>query len=215
MSSPVESAEGVHGDPYDEPMAEPQAKDAPTPGNRERLIELSAQIFADDGFAAGSVRDLAKRLDMTTGAIYSNFRNKGDLLAAAVDLRVQQNMEQMRDAATVPEFVAEIFEQSEERTQMRALLLEAAVAARTDPKVREQVKATQEPRFESWAAAYADWMAANDVSEDIDPEALLTVLWSIELGLGVLEAMGIERSTPDQRAVVIRKLLEGLEGASA
>ena len=184
------------------------------PDNRQRLLDLGASVFASEGYAAVSVRDLAQALGITTGALYSSFRNKGDLLAQVVDAKVREDMEQERSTDSVPEFVAQIFDNFEDRVQMRALLLEAAVASRTDPGVAEKMLAEHRKRFESWLAAYEGWQVDQEVDPSLDMRSLLTFLWSIELGLGVLEALDIDHSDPADRAEVIRHFLHSLEHTS-
>ena len=39
----------------------------PTPTTRERLLDLAAEVFAEEGYGAVSVRDLARRSSLTTG----------------------------------------------------------------------------------------------------------------------------------------------------
>jgi AcrR family transcriptional regulator len=59
--------------------------------NRARLLQLGAALFASQGYAQVSVRDLAARLGVSTGAIYSNFPSKGDLLAEILEVRVRED----------------------------------------------------------------------------------------------------------------------------
>ena len=100
--------------------------------NRERLLVLGASLFATQGYAQVSVRDLAARLGVTTGAIYSNFNSKGELLAAVLDVRITADMERSersRPGSWLPQVVHGSFLRASERGQMRALLLEAAAAS--------------------------------------------------------------------------------------
>ena len=53
---------------------------------RSRLIELAGDIFAEEGYAAASTRDIAHRSGLSSGAIYGTFRGKADLLAASLRL---------------------------------------------------------------------------------------------------------------------------------
>jgi len=43
---------------------------------RALLLEVATGAFAEEGYAAVSVRDLARRTSLTTGAIYAHFLNK-------------------------------------------------------------------------------------------------------------------------------------------
>ena len=61
---------------------------------RATLLEVAADTFERDGYGATSVRDLADRSGMTTGAIYAHFRGKANLLAEAVKLRLERDLEE-------------------------------------------------------------------------------------------------------------------------
>src|SRR3954452_11648633 len=92
---------------------------------RERLISLAAQMFADEGYAAASVRDLAARSGMTSGAIYGNFKGKADLLVAAVDARLSADLEEPPPELNgVTEVTVYHSAHHEDRKTLRALLLE-------------------------------------------------------------------------------------------
>jgi AcrR family transcriptional regulator len=183
--------------------------------NRERLLALSATLFATQGYAQVSVRDLAAQLDVTTGAIYSNFRSKGDLLAAVLEVRIREDMERSQRTRTdlwLPDAVHESFIRSSERIQMRALLLEAGAAARTDTDLRESLRPPLTALTSQWIEDYRAWQQFGKVDPDIDIPTLLTVLWAIELGMGVLEAQGVVGVKPASMADFIGTFLQAIEG---
>ena len=68
---------------------------------RARLLELAAQVFAEEGYGAVSVRDLPRRSYLTTGAIYAHFLNKAELLVEAIDARVAADVETSRDRTDI------------------------------------------------------------------------------------------------------------------
>jgi AcrR family transcriptional regulator len=187
--------------------------------NRARLLELSASLFATEGYAQVSVRDLAAKLGMTTGAIYSNFKSKGDLLAAVLDVRIEADMERAErsrsDFVWLPQVVHESFLRTSERSQMRALLLEAAATSRTDRVLRESVHPTLAALLSRWNDDYRSWQQASDVDPDVDMADLCTVLWAIELGTGVLEAEDAVQVHAGSLAEFIGGFLESLEGEGA
>jgi TetR/AcrR family acrAB operon transcriptional repressor len=185
--------------------------------NRARLLQLGAALFASQGYTHVSVRDLAARLGVSTGAIYSNFRSKSDLLAAILEVRIREDMERsLRSQPDVwlPEAVQDSFLRLPERQQMRALLLEASAAARTDRDLRESLRPTLTALIDRWVEDYRAWQRFGKVDPAIDMADLVTLLWSIELGLGVLEAQGAARSSPAVMADFVGMILESLEGRS-
>ncbi|MFD4293586.1 TetR/AcrR family transcriptional regulator [Rhodococcus sp. NPDC058505] len=48
---------------------------------RRRLLEAAAEEFAERGFAAARLAEIARRAGFTKGAVYSNFESKQDLFA--------------------------------------------------------------------------------------------------------------------------------------
>jgi AcrR family transcriptional regulator len=51
---------------------------------RARVLQVALELFAEQGFAATSTRELSERLGFTKAALYYYFRTKDDLLAALV-----------------------------------------------------------------------------------------------------------------------------------
>lgn len=57
----------------------------PKPAVREAITAAAAQGFAEDGFAAASVADIARRAGVSTGNVYRYFPSKEALFEAVVD----------------------------------------------------------------------------------------------------------------------------------
>jgi AcrR family transcriptional regulator len=185
---------------------------------RARLIELAAEVFAEEGYAAASIRDLASRSGLSSGAIYGTFRGKAELLAEAVDTIIASDVEALPPAVmqqTLPEIDAYQYKHARKRERVRALLLEAAVAARADPDVRVRLRDAMEPRIEMATEAHEEWRDRAGVDPALDMRALVTLIWSADLGLGVLDALGVE--LPDETAwsELMRRLLTSLEAPDA
>ena len=180
---------------------------------RQRLLELATQVFADEGYAAVSVRDLARRSSLTTGAIYAHFLNKAELLVEAIDARVAADVETSRDRTdlTFRDYLTELNRRYPERSDLRALLVEGATAARSDANVRERITAEQVERFASWVAEYEAAQERGDLDPEVDMRAAVLMLWSLELGLGVVEALGLEPPDPDAWADLTNRLVRSIE----
>jgi AcrR family transcriptional regulator len=52
---------------------------------RERIVDAAVAVFADQGYAASSTRDIAARAGVTQGLVTYHFASKGDLWRAAAD----------------------------------------------------------------------------------------------------------------------------------
>ncbi len=52
--------------------------------SKEHILQTAVSLFSKQGFAAVSMRDLAKAVDMSTAALYHHFSNKQALYLSAV-----------------------------------------------------------------------------------------------------------------------------------
>ncbi|MBU3700526.1 MAG: TetR family transcriptional regulator [Acidimicrobiia bacterium] len=142
---------------------------------RRALIGLAAELFANRGYAQTSIRDVARQASMTTGAIYGHFRNKADLLAAAIELRTATDLEgQVFARGPGPvhiQSLRKIATDYQKRRQFRALIVEAAAASHTDPETRDHVRDEQLAHLGSWIAGYE---ANREELEKIHPSTSTT-----------------------------------------
>ena len=75
------------------------ARTRPTRGAvRERILEAAGRAFAERGFEAASLDEIAQAAGFTKGAIYSNFRTKDDLILALMDDQVTDRLASSADA---------------------------------------------------------------------------------------------------------------------
>ena len=191
-----------------EPALEPEQH-----GTRARLLELAAQVFAEEGYGAVSVRDLARRSSLTTRAIYAHFLNKAELLVEAIDARVAADVETF--AGSDRHHLSGLPDRPQpplpRRADLRALLLEGATAARNDAAVRERLTAEQGERLNSWVAEYEAAQDRGELDPEVDMRAAVLLLWSLELGLGVVEALGLDPPDADAWADLTNRLIRSIE----
>jgi AcrR family transcriptional regulator len=187
---------------------------------RATLLDVAAEAFEQEGYGATSVRDLAERSDLTTGAIYAHFRGKANLLAEAVKLRLNRDLEdygrRRYGHATLADWLARNFRDYRHRRAMRVLLLEGAAAARTDEQARDLLHDLLAAKQAEWAAIYREIWAVEALDPEVDPAAFMELLWAAELGFGVLEAYGIEPPKPSVLSRTVGRMVRALgSGGSA
>lgn len=183
------------------------------PLTRDRLLELAGEVFAEEGYASVSVRDLARRMSLTTGAIYAHFLNKADLLVEAIDARVDADVDTPREGleTTFRDYLVALNRRFAERAALRALLLEGATAARNDPAVRERLLGEQRERLGSWVAEYEAAQERGELDAAVDMRTAVLMLWSMELGVGVIEALGLEPPDADAWAELTGRFMQSIE----
>lgn len=163
---------------------------------RQALVDLAAEMFAEHGYVQTSIRDIARRGSLTSGAIYGHFRNKADLLVEAINQQTAEELEsQTVGVSDEPDYVEALTRTARtypERKQLRALILQGAAASLTDDETRVRLREEQLAHLDVWIDGYKRHREAQGIDPNVDVQTMVELTWAIELGLGVLEAIGIE-----------------------
>jgi AcrR family transcriptional regulator len=191
-------------------VAEPLTQKARA--TRAALVRSASELFIEQGYGAVSVRDLARRTQVTSGAIYGHFRNKADVLVAAIAEHIDSDLYLAPDGrAGFRAYMHRQWKSYRSREGLRALLVEAAAAARVDPEVKRQLHELQTTKLGEWKAIYHDLQEKEGLDPTVDMDAVLTMLWAAELGLGLLEAWEVELPKPATWGRVVERFIGSLE----
>jgi AcrR family transcriptional regulator len=179
---------------------------------RAALVRSAAELFEREGYGAVALRDVARENDVTTGAIYGHFRNKADLLAAAIADRIETDLvaPTRGTGASLTETLTAQARAYPSRSGMRALLVEGAHAAHVDHEAGRTIGAVLEARIDEWRDQYHGVQAGGQFP-GMDMDVLLVVLLAMEVGLGILEAAAVDLPDPAAWSATVRRLLEGVE----
>lgn len=180
---------------------------------RDALIDLAAQRFATQGYAQTSMRDLERDGPVTLAAIYSHFKNKADLLVAAINRRISADLEERPADAPPAQVVDRLTEAAlafPEREQLRSLLVQAAAACQTDEETRDRVRQAQREHVDAWTAAYHANRERLGLDPVVDIDTAVLYTWAVELGLGMLEAFDMAPASPEHWAEIQNRLAASL-----
>jgi len=179
---------------------------------RAALVRSAGEMFEREGYGAVSLRDVARHNDVTTGAIYGHFRNKADLLAAAIADRIDTDLvaPTRGTGASIPETLAWQAERYRDRVGLRALLVEGAHAAHVDDEAGRTIGEVLRARLDEWGGQYREVQSRGGF-DGVDMDALVTLLLAMELGLGVLEATGVDLPAPPVWSATVRHVLDAIE----
>ncbi|HJM35558.1 MAG TPA: TetR/AcrR family transcriptional regulator [Acidimicrobiales bacterium] len=178
----------------------------------DRLLEAAADLFAEKGYEQAGVAEIARRAGVTTGAIYSRYTGKADLLQDAVKnhapteitrlLRAEDNDQSPKDIlADIGEHLLDDLHES------TGIFIEALVAARRDPDlaiVLHQL-ATQEDG--EVAKILEAGQASGIIDQDLDNLALVRLAHAIGYGMNVTRLLGLELPTKDSWTEVINRVI--------
>ncbi|BDZ63939.1 TetR/AcrR family transcriptional regulator [Agromyces mangrovi Wang et al. 2018] len=73
------------------PKRKPRGEYAKSAATRSAILDAALEVFAESGFRAGSLREIAARVGMSEAGLLHHFRNKGALLRAVLDHRDEQS----------------------------------------------------------------------------------------------------------------------------
>lgn len=69
------------------PPPRTRGKYAKTEATRQTILDAALEVFADGGYRAGSLREVAQRVGMSEAGLLHHFRSKSALLQAVLDRR--------------------------------------------------------------------------------------------------------------------------------
>ena len=182
----------------------------------ERLVLAAAEVFAEKGYEGAGVAEIARRAGFTTGAIYSRFSGKADLLAEAIRSSSQHEFDRLfaehAFEGRAPDLLATVGAHlvTREPEPGQALLLGAFAAARRHPEVADLLREHLTSRAERLAALVDDGKASGLVDPALDTASV--VHFAHAVGLGFLLYQAVEAENPDAYAwsAVIRRVLEAV-----
>jgi AcrR family transcriptional regulator len=187
---------------------------ATEPSTRERLIAAAEEVFLEQGYDGTRLQDVARRAGLTTGAVYSNFRGKSELLFEAIGARGAREVDELLTAvpsSSLPAALRVLGRQVVARDD-RPLLVDAVTAARRDPDLADHLRERFEER-ESWfASLITEAAAAGAVDPSLDAEALSRFLLTVALGTLVVRTLDLPAPDSDAWGAVIDRLVASVEG---
>lgn len=180
----------------------------------KRLLEAAAAAFVEHGFEAARVAQIARRAGFTTGAIYSRWPGKRDLMVAAVRYVVPKCMHlpPANDDASARETLAAVGAglMSTADVIARDVMFEACVSARRDDSFRAAVADSMEEEATKLSAIVARGKAEGSIDPDLSTNAIVALYQAISLGMHlVISSQPEEHHVPSEEwDALISRLLE-------
>jgi AcrR family transcriptional regulator len=175
---------------------------------RTRLLDAARRVFAEQGYAGTRIADVVREAGLSTGAVYSRFRSKNDLLReavvghASVDGALPAGAERVAD---VVERHAASFDAP--LTLHEAVRLEAHVAARREPEVARAIEEAQDRWRESIEPLLSQALLDGTIADDVDPDAVLFFVRTMSLGLLLQRAAGTKAPDATGWADLVHRLI--------
>ena len=116
----------------------PESRSAQT---TRRLLEAAAEEFIERGYEAARVSEVARRAGVTSGAAYARWRDKTEVMVAALDYIFEQilpnrRLETLEGEMQPPDLIVMLGECLLEHNDRREVLVQVFGSARNNEKIR-------------------------------------------------------------------------------
>jgi AcrR family transcriptional regulator len=173
---------------------------------RARLLNAAQEVFAERGFFAASVEEVAERAGFSMGAVYSNFDTKADLFLALFEehiaRQVQEYLALLASAETVEEQARAAADHwmryVREHPEYFPLFLEFAAYAAREPRLLASLATRLRALHEAFTRMVAGGAAEHGI--DLRPETaaqLGVVVTALANGLALAKLADPE-AVPDE-----------------
>ena len=189
------------------------ATDAPhtSDGITDRLLTAAIEVFTERGIEKAGVALIARRAGLTTGAIYSRWEGKQDLLLDALDVVLMQQIAQLLavgpDASAADVLGSLGADLMNREVAGDALMLEALVMARRDPAFRTTLRGRMAEEESHLATLIDNGKDAGIIDPTLSTRAILTLCQAISLGFMVMGAIEKPTADADEWNTVIHRLV--------
>ena len=152
----------------------------------ERLLDAAVDVFAERGFEAARVAEIARRAGLTTGAIYARWQSKRDLIVEAVRHIVGQYVHASSVVAATPArdvlAVLGADPASARDARIRQVVLEAMVSARRDDSFRAAVSDAMGEARAGLSSIVAQGKADGSIDPSLSTPAVVALCQCLGLG---------------------------------
>ena len=178
--------------------------------DEDLLIQAAAEVFAERGYAGAGVAEIARRAGVTTGAIYSRYSGKSELLLEALKRSFVLHIGEAISSAISGENKVGSFDQggggirsiglvaSDEWKAHDALFLEAVVASRRDEEIAIMLSQRLETGASFLAKRIDEQKANGPVDLSFDTDALKTYALAMRMGFSVLRSLNYKMPDPEE-----------------
>ncbi len=185
-----------------------------------RLLHAAAEVFAEKGYEKAGVAEIARRAGVTTGAIYSRYGGKAELLLEAVDHHVPDALDAVlngsgpSDRSTrlpATEVLSTLGDHLlDDLHGGHGLFLEAMVAARRDPVLADRLRERVADEDRRLGKLVDEGTHAGLFDPDLDELAVVRLAHAIGFGMLMTRSLGMELPDPDSWHDVLDRVIASL-----
>lgn len=149
---------------------------------RQKVIDAGRALFMEGGYGKATIRDIAKRAGMSTGAVFANFDNKADLLLAIAQEELKFHKELLERTAfedgTVLDRIVKICTSDFVFFNDRLNLMEALATLETlvEPEKKDSLATSRRARAITLSRRMQVWNPIHACLERSEPSGIMQVV---------------------------------------
>lgn len=133
---------------------------------RERVLEATMELVAEDGFRNAQVAQIAERAEVAIGSVYRHFASKGELFSEVFRIATEREVNRVAEALAVEGGAADRLEHSLRVFALRAMraptLAWSLIAEPVDPQVDADRLFYRQAYAELFQGAIEDGIASGE-----------------------------------------------------
>lgn len=181
---------------------------------RLSLLDAAVDVFGEKGFENARVAEIARRCDLTTGAIFARWPTKRDLFVAAVEhvvprLRTLGTRTAEMSVAEALEYLGTDQTGTEDH-RLRSVMLEAFAAARRDAGFSSHISQAVDAEAAALAALVDEGKASGIVDGSLSTDAIVLLYRALNLGIDLARAVpssGVSQPGADEWNALVGRIL--------
>jgi AcrR family transcriptional regulator len=187
---------------------------------REQLLAAAVRVFAAKGYEGSRVSEIAAEAGLSTGAIYSQYGSKTELLCAAVRSKGPKAVAGLVDSGSSGSVVGVlrflgtrlgVARPGRRGATSRAILVESLAASRREPEVADVLRSSLREREQRFAALVRKGQEAGEIGTDVSADGVARLCLLLLLGSVVTRTVDLPPPPVDEWEAVIKSLVRNLE----
>jgi AcrR family transcriptional regulator len=178
---------------------------------RQQLLDAAIEVFTERGYDKAGVAEIARRAGVTTGAIYSRWAGKREMLVDALDVVMSHHLLHLLggSALSAPDVLASLGADLvvNDHESSRALMLEAFVTARRDAEfgaMLDRRLADEEGRLH---AIVKTGQTDGFIDPDLSIDAIVALCQAIGLGFAMRRVVNRPQPPADEWNTLVERLI--------
>ncbi|CAN7318085.1 TetR/AcrR family transcriptional regulator [Phenylobacterium sp. LjRoot225] len=168
---------------------------------RTLLLDATAQLMLDEGYAAVSTRRVAKTVGLTPALVHYYFKTTDDLLVALYRRTTEQNLERLKAALNSPAPLTALWELSADAVRT-SLTIEFMALANHRKAIKVEIARYAEFARGMQAQTVAQVLGDDMLARDFPPVGVTVLIAAVARSLVMEENVGIYGGHAEARVIV-------------